>query len=237
MNKNMIIITLFALTLLSACTTIKTEDPKICTLEYNPVCGIDGNTYGNVCQAGDIEIQYKGECDSTLHVCTAEEKTNNKCTKEFNPVCGDDDVTYGNDCMACSSNEIDYYKQGSCEKDLKPTNPEAVFCTDEQKVAEICTMEYVPVCGDDGVTYGNKCGACSSGVIDSYVVGECENQVYYCAPKDRNVDACDEIYSPVCATINVQCIKAPCDPIKETFSNNCFACANPLIDEYVEGEC
>ncbi|MBN2087897.1 hypothetical protein JW758_06150 [Candidatus Peregrinibacteria bacterium] len=46
-------------------------------------------------------------------------------------------------------------------------------CTDEEKAAEICTMDYTPVCGDDGVTYGNKCGACASGNIDTYLMGEC----------------------------------------------------------------
>lgn len=46
-------------------------------------------------------------------------------------------------------------------------------CTEEEKAAEICTMDYTPVCGDDGVTYGNKCGACASGKIETYVPGEC----------------------------------------------------------------
>ncbi|MBU0727051.1 hypothetical protein KKA95_00015 [Patescibacteria group bacterium] len=46
-------------------------------------------------------------------------------------------------------------------------------CTDEQKAAEICTMDYTPVCGDDGVTYGNACTGCASGNIDTYVLGEC----------------------------------------------------------------
>ncbi|MBN2459286.1 DUF333 domain-containing protein [Candidatus Woesearchaeota archaeon] len=57
------------------------------------------------------------------------------------------------------------YFRGEC--------PEAHVCTEEEKAAEICTMEYMPVCGDDGVTYGNKCSACASRNIDSYVQGEC----------------------------------------------------------------
>jgi len=34
---------------------------------------------------------------------------------------------------------------------------------------------------------------------------------------------CTEQYDPVCAKVNVQCIQAPCDPVNETFSNECFA--------------
>jgi hypothetical protein len=56
-----------------------------------------------------------------------------------------------------------------CSKDS-----EYIQCTEEQKSAEGCTLEYFPVCGDNGVTYGNACSACASQEIDSYKNGECE---------------------------------------------------------------
>ncbi len=50
---------------------------------------------------------------------------------------------------------------------------EETFCTPEQKEATMCTMEYMPVCGDDWVTYGNKCVACATEEVTSYIPGEC----------------------------------------------------------------
>ncbi len=58
-----------------------------------------------------------------------------------------------------------------------------------------------------------------------------------CLPEQRNVDACIEIYQPVCGTVNVQCVTTPCDPAQETFANSCKACTNSLVSSYTNGEC
>ena len=38
--------------------------PEVCTLEYRPVCGVDGHTYGNACDAAGhgVNVARDGAC-------------------------------------------------------------------------------------------------------------------------------------------------------------------------------
>lgn len=52
-----------------------------------------------------------------------------------------------------------------------------------------------------------------------------------------NNTICTMEYAPVCASVQVQCIKAPCPAIEQTFWNTCQMNANPLAKFLYEWEC
>lgn len=57
-----------------------------------------------------------------------------------------------------------------------------------------------------------------------------------CYAEQRDVDACIQIYAPVCgwSDESIQCITYPC---ASTYSNSCFACQNKDVSHWTPGEC
>jgi hypothetical protein len=84
-------------------------------------------------------------------------------------------------------------------------------------------------------SYPRRCNA--SGKTFTERVTDLPEKWTVCTFEQRKAEACGEIYLPVCAEVPTQCAKAPCDTVKQTFSNPCEACRNERVKAYMSGEC
>ena len=73
----------------------------------------------------------------------------------------------------------------------------------------------------------------NDGINDCEKYGTCDHTIDYTQEKPE-MKVCTMEYAPVCAEVQVQCIKAPCEPVTQTFSNRCMAGENKIL---YQGQC
>ncbi len=93
----------------------------------------------------------------------------------------------------------------------------------------------VPEVGTDDMSYNCLAYAVDKNITSIiFHVGDKDFSISN-TPQDK-LTACTMEYAPVCASKEVQCITAPCNPVAQTYSNSCMATANEAIYLF-DGEC
>ncbi len=114
---------------------------------------------------------------------------------------------------------------------ITPTPDSGDIATSSEPI--ICTLD-AKVC-PDGTAVGRTGPKCEFAACPGETPPN--NQVIKCTPEQKGAEVCIELYAPVCASVQIQCITTPCEPIPKTFSNSCFACSEHSVDSYTEGAC
>jgi Kazal-type serine protease inhibitor domain len=205
-------------------TGICSSRPQICPNYVKPLCGCDGKTHNNECEAhkAGTSVAAPGEC--------AADGGGDAGVPAQGKACG---ARLGN---TCSQGEYCSFTEAALCGDADATGNCA-------KIPTVCTKENNPVCGCDGTTYSTACTAAAAGIAvralgtcpavggatgascGGLIGKRCASADDYCnfpeATKcgsgdqtgtcDTKPQICNDLYAPVCGCKG------------QTYSNSCDA--------------
>ena len=225
----------------SACSCDEASGGWICTDD----CG------GGTCVPSTGECASNADCPEFLVCDVAGDFCRPMCAVDcfvYDPVCGTDGLTYGCGVADAECRGIPVAYDGECiagggGTDGDPCTSDSecnigLVCEAGSCSAVLCPRIYAPVCGTNGVTYGNSCEARSAHATVAYdgeciapgtegdpctVDTECAIDLV-CESGACEYSFCSFIYMPVCGIDGI------------TYSNACNARSAHVTVDY-DGEC